>query len=591
MRILILCILLFGFTIPGYSQPIENQYQSGDIAHYLCDKGIIQIGTGSGTGCWGYRSPDGTEYAVYGVYSGLAIVHTPTMTVVDIVQGPENACGSATGGPRWREMRTYGQFVYATSECTGTNAGLLVIDMSYLPDSAHIAGVYPVNGAIQVTSHSLSIDTTNGYAYLEGITTVGQSIYIHDLSNPAVPVYINKFGIAGGIHDMTAIDDTLYVAEGWNSSFAIYDMVNKMAPILITRVTIPSAGYVHNLWPSDDRKYLATTEETANKTLKIWDMQDVQAITLIGEVLGPSRITHNAYWKGDRIFAPHYEAGFVIFDVSDPTTPTLELQYDTWPTENPNFRGAWGGYPYTNNGLMYASNTDGKLFVLEEIMDTVFDSLWIDTIESSAGKQIEVVINASNSHPVQTFQLPISWLGSYNLSFAGTSRTGTRTEYFQSETISVFDSANERMVITLTSSDNDTVPDLPAGHGPILKLLFDVPANATGEANPVAISPFVDTSAYNPSFASPCLSVLPNTIAGAVQVVGCCIGSRGDVNGNGTINIQDLNYLVAHFFAGGPPPGCAEETDVNADSDISVLDLIYLVSYFFSGGSAPAVCP
>ena len=147
------------------------------------------------------------------------------------------------------------------------------------------------------------------------------------------------------------------------------------------------------------------------------------------------------------------------------------------------------------------------------------------------------------------------------------------------------------MVLTLTSSDNDTVPDLPAGHGPILKILFDIPADAAGGANPVAISPFVDTSTYNPSFASPCLSVLPITRSGAVQVVGCCIGSRGDANGNGAVNIQDLNYLVAYFFAGGPPPSCTEETDVNADIDITVLDLIHLVSYFFTGGSAPAACP
>ncbi len=588
----LLVTILFLLTLPISitAQPILNQYNSGDTAHYLCDKGIIQIGTGAGTGCWGYRAPDGTEYAIYGVYEGIAVVNTANMTVVDIIPGPVTACGSAINGPRWREMRVYNHFAYITSECAGTNAGLMVIDLENLPDSVSIAGIYPTNGVIQVASHSLSIDTTNGFAYLEGITTASKAIYIHDLANPAVPVYVNSFGIAGGIHDMTALDDTLYIAEGWNVSFSIYDMADKMSPALITRVPIPGGGYMHNLWPSDDRRYLVTTEETADKTLKIWDMQDIHSISLIGEILGPSHVTHNAYWKGDRVYTSHYEAGAVIFDVSDPTNPTVELQYDTWPTNFANFRGAWGGYPYTNNGTMYISNTDGKLFVIEERTDVIHDTMWTDAIIATNGTEAEVTISASNSHPVRQFQIPVSWPGTSTLHFVDLDRTETRTEYFQSET-TLLDSSNNRMVIML-SGGSDSIPPLPAGSGPVVKVRFAIPGNASAGTNMISFTDYPDSIPYEPSFASHCLAAHPVTASGAVQVVSCCTGIRGDANNSGgNATIADLTFLVSYLFNSGPMPACFEEGNANGIGKITIADVTYLVQYLYAGGPPPATCP
>jgi hypothetical protein len=72
----------------------------------------------------------------------------------------------------------------------------------------------------------------------------------------------------------------------------------------------------------------------------------------------------------------------------------------------------------------------------------------------------------------------------------------------------------------------------------------------------------------------------------------CCIGMRGDVNGDGNdADISDLVYLVDFMFGGGPEPPCFEEADVNGDTmgpDIS--DLVYLVDYMFGGGPPPLDC-
>ena len=73
----------------------------------------------------------------------------------------------------------------------------------------------------------------------------------------------------------------------------------------------------------------------------------------------------------------------------------------------------------------------------------------------------------------------------------------------------------------------------------------------------------------------------------------CCIGTSGDVNGDGTnANILDLTYLVDRIFRGGPPANCPEEADVNGDGNISnILDLTYLVDRIFRGGPPPPACP
>ena len=74
----------------------------------------------------------------------------------------------------------------------------------------------------------------------------------------------------------------------------------------------------------------------------------------------------------------------------------------------------------------------------------------------------------------------------------------------------------------------------------------------------------------------------------------CCIGIRGDANGDGGAqpNILDLTYLVDRIFRGGPPVGCPKEGDVNSDgaSSPNILDLTFMVDRIFRGGPPPGAC-
>ncbi len=70
----------------------------------------------------------------------------------------------------------------------------------------------------------------------------------------------------------------------------------------------------------------------------------------------------------------------------------------------------------------------------------------------------------------------------------------------------------------------------------------------------------------------------------------CCV-LRGNINGEGDIDVSDVTYLVAYAFKQGPPPLCTEEGNTNGEGEIDVSDVTFLVAYAFKGGPAPPACP
>jgi hypothetical protein len=63
--------------------------------------------------------------------------------------------------------------------------------------------------------------------------------------------------------------------------------------------------------------------------------------------------------------------------------------------------------------------------------------------------------------------------------------------------------------------------------------------------------------------------------------------SRGDVNGDGEINMADVVYLVNYLFVEGPEPQPWQSGDVNCDGAVDISDVIYLVNYLFINGLPP----
>ncbi|MEW5923497.1 MAG: M43 family zinc metalloprotease [Candidatus Zixiibacteriota bacterium] len=61
----------------------------------------------------------------------------------------------------------------------------------------------------------------------------------------------------------------------------------------------------------------------------------------------------------------------------------------------------------------------------------------------------------------------------------------------------------------------------------------------------------------------------------------------GDVNASGTINMQDILYLIDYLYYGGPAPYPLESGDVDCNGVINLLDYTYLYNYVYRSGPAP----
>jgi hypothetical protein len=79
------------------------------------------------------------------------------------------------------------------------------------------------------------------------------------------------------------------------------------------------------------------------------------------------------------------------------------------------------------------------------------------------------------------------------------------------------------------------------------------------------------------------------------QLVHCSEGITcdwlvGDADGNGSYDIDDVVYLVAYIFSGGPAPtpNSIGSGDADCNDEIDIDDVVYLVAFIFSGGPSPA---
>jgi hypothetical protein len=61
----------------------------------------------------------------------------------------------------------------------------------------------------------------------------------------------------------------------------------------------------------------------------------------------------------------------------------------------------------------------------------------------------------------------------------------------------------------------------------------------------------------------------------------------GDATGEGAVDIDDVVFLIAYIFSGGPPPDPLESGNADCMSGVDIDDVVWLIAYIFSGGNAP----
>jgi choice-of-anchor B domain-containing protein len=303
---------------------------------------------------WGWRNPaDGKEYALVGLTNGFSIVDVsnPASPVqLHFVSGANTI---------WRDVKTWGNYAYVVNEGSG---GLLVVNMANLPGS--ITSSYLNLGIGYSTSHNIFIDE-NGIAYLCGSNGSLGTVMIDVDANPANPPVVGSY-TTRYVHDLFVRGDTMWTAEINNGIFSVVDVSNKAAPVVLaTQAT--SGDFTHNLWLTDDGRYLYTTDEISGGNVDgydVSDLGDIQELDRFRPGTGTSSIPHNTFVRGNFLVTAWYRDGLRITDATQPDNLIEVGWYDTSPLSGNGFNGAWGVYPYLPSGNALISDIEGGLFVV-----------------------------------------------------------------------------------------------------------------------------------------------------------------------------------------------------------------------------------
>ncbi len=310
---------------------------------------------------WGYVDKNGLEYAVLGVRSGTAIYSLKDP------RAPKLAVFIAGAGSIWRDMKSYGNFIYVVAD-QGSD-GILAIDMSKAPDTITWKFHKPVIGSIPLNKcHNLYIDE-KGRLFLSGCNINNGGVLIFDgASAPGTPQYV------GGVntrysHDNFSRKDTLWSADVYLGEFSVTDVSNPRAPrLLATQPT--SSRFTHNCWLSDDGKYLFTTDEKTFGTVDAFDVSNVDDIRLLDRFFPKGSkenraIPHNTHYYNGFLVTSWYTEGVVLTDAHRPQNLIETGRYDTYLQSKQGFEGCWGAYPYLPSGLLLASDISTGLYVLQ----------------------------------------------------------------------------------------------------------------------------------------------------------------------------------------------------------------------------------
>jgi len=215
---------------------------------------------------WGYTDSQDREYVLMGELTGTIIVE------VTDPRNPGNVILIPGPSTPWRDFKTFSHYAYVISEARGTGRGLQIIDLSNLPASAQLVTTYSTT---VTNAHNLYID--DGYAYVVGTQNANGGIHILDLSNPESPVEVGVFS-RNYVHDVFVRDNIAY-ASALDDGLQIIDVSNKSNPTIITSIRYANS-VTHNAWLTDDSNYVLTTDEEEGGHLKIWDIRDLNNITL-----------------------------------------------------------------------------------------------------------------------------------------------------------------------------------------------------------------------------------------------------------------------------------------------------------------------
>ncbi len=369
MKGLLVAVLLILTAAPSFAQ-LQNQNM------YLVRNLNEHPSTTLYSAVWGYKAPDGREYAILGCANGTAFIDvtdSSNVREVGFLSGPTSA---------WREMKTYSHYAYIVSEAN--NSGVQIVDLQYLPDSIHFVKKFVA--ANHLTTHTISQD--GPYLYLSGANNsfvTNGGIAILDLTqDPETPVVRGKW-TTYYVHDCRVNNDTIWAANINNGRVSIINAANKSAMTTVHSFQNLVGSGPHNTALSGDSKRLFVTDEigTAPYLLKVWNVENRTSPVYVTN-WQPTGITtsivHNIETYGNLAVVAHYSAGVRVLNISNPDAPVEIAWYDTYPSNNSqNYNGCWGVYMFPS-GRIIASDRQTGLYVLKTTFPLTGIATGIDNV-------------------------------------------------------------------------------------------------------------------------------------------------------------------------------------------------------------------
>ena len=336
---------------------------------------------------WGYTDEFGNEYALVGAEKGVSVVD------ISDPQNPVEVFWQPGLVSVWRDIKTFGDFAYVTTEA---DDGLLIIDLSPLPNNPIINTTnYYNNSNYWSSAHNLYIDE-NGYGYIFGSNRGNGGAIILDLfTNPMQPNEVGTFD-TWYIHDGYVANDTLYAAHINDGFFTIVDVSDKANPIVLGSQVTPSS-FAHNIWATDNQNFVFTTDEVSRAYIAAYDVSDPTNIVEVDRIQSsPSSrvVPHNTHVKGDFLFTSYYADGIVVHDIADPSNMIEVGRYDTYPGTAKYTIGNWDAFPFFASGTILATDIENGLFILGS------DFGYASRIEGT-------ITNANSGNPIQGVDVTI----------------------------------------------------------------------------------------------------------------------------------------------------------------------------------------
>ncbi len=334
------------------------------------DSSVVPRGGLSYNECWYYVDGSGNEYGIIGSPAEIHVVDVTDPTTPILKQDFQGTFSSI-----WRDFKSHDNFVYGVHDYgAGTMEGLTILDMSALPNGNIVKTTLNTDFG---RAHNIFIDEPQDRLYVAGSDTESQGLIVYDISNPGNPsllASINLGAYGGYVHDLYVRNNIAYCnsASGENGGMWAYDLGNLNSIAVFAQEN--TGGYNHSSWMTDDGNHVVYATETSNFPLYIVNVSDVENGNITNSVsfkqpndapTHTNNIAHNPLIIGDICYISYYEDGVQLWDISNPSTPTLVGYYDM--VQNTGYNGTtgvWGVNPFLPSGNILASEEDGGLYIL-----------------------------------------------------------------------------------------------------------------------------------------------------------------------------------------------------------------------------------